>query len=182
VLFRRALLCCFVVCACKSPASNAGSPLTVTLPSPDGTPSSPTPTHASAAVLGPSTSANVDTSAGTIPWLRDLDAGWAEAEKRGRPLLIYVRAAWKPACLEVERTTLLRASVVRAARPYVPVFVDLDDQQTLTRVEARVSAEAVSRLPSFVLIDTKSGRRQVSSVTLDAERSSGELAAFVSEP
>jgi hypothetical protein len=118
--------------------------------------------------------------AGGIAWSHDLEASWSAARDANKPLFVYVRAAWNAASVDVERTTLLSPAVARAARPYVPVYVDITDDDVLARVEARLG-KPVGTLPGFVLVDPRTQRRHaVEGTPLREDQLADALGDFVS--
>ena len=61
-----------------------------------------------------------------IPWRTDLGAAMDEANKTGKPLLLYFTAEWCEPCQEMKHTTWADADVEKALSSYVPVKIDVD--------------------------------------------------------
>ncbi len=100
----------------------------------------------------------------------------AESKAERRPLLVYVRAAWSTACLEIERSVFVRSTFRRATRSFVPLWIDATDEETLAELKARFGVQAV---PALALLDPVSGRRVVLSSRAEIERAEEALLAFV---
>ena len=91
-----------------------------------------------------------------MPWRTSAEEAEAQSRAQRRPLAVYVRAAWSPTCVELERTALASASFERATRSFVPLWIDATDEQVLAEVKGRFGVHAV---PSLVLLDPQAGRR-----------------------
>ncbi|NUP13253.1 MAG: hypothetical protein HOW73_45010 [Polyangiaceae bacterium] len=116
---------------------------------------------------------------GSIVWSHDLEQAWADAERGNKPLLVYVRAAWSTAGLEMERETLTSEVAGRASRPYVAVYVDITDDDVLARTEARLGVP-IAVVPITFLIDVRSDRRSALEGYKDVDAFAEGLSAFVS--
>lgn len=103
-----------------------------------------------------------------------------EARRTKRPLFVYVRAGWSAASIAMERSILEAEIVERASRPYLPVLVDLVDDEILGRTEARLGV-ALDQLPAIELVDLASGRRASTRGAVTAEQLAESLGAFVSK-
>jgi thiol:disulfide interchange protein DsbD len=91
-----------------------------------------------------------------IVWETSEPAARDRARRAGLPLLVWVRADWDAAGLEMERTTWLDPKVREAARPFVALRLDVsaaegDAQRYAERYE-------VSQLPMIVLFDARGQR------------------------
>lgn len=79
----------------------------------------------------------------------------------------------------MERGTWISDVAVRASRPFVPVYVDIADDDVLARTEARL-AEPLVVLPVMVLMDVRDGRRVIVSGAKTADEVADALGDFVS--
>jgi thiol:disulfide interchange protein len=78
-------------------------------------------------------------AAAGIPWVTDLNAGLAAAQKENKPLMIDFMADWCAPCKEMERSTFSNAAVVAKAKSFIPVRVDIEKQR---QVAAKYNALA----------------------------------------
>lgn len=87
---------------------------------------------------------------GPIVWERSEADARDRARRTGRPLLVYARAEWDAATLEMERKTWTDARVLEAARPFVMLRLDLTD----TEGDAERYAEKyeIKAVPTIVVI------------------------------
>lgn len=82
-----------------------------------------------------------------VPWRDDLGAAQAEARRAGKPVFLYLTAAWCGPCQAMRRTTWADADVERALRDYVPVKVDIDRQPGLAQ------QYGVESIPHMTILD-----------------------------
>lgn len=113
-----------------------------------------------------------------IAWRKDADLAASEADRSGKPLMVYLRADWCVACLELERAWQADAALERASRSFVPLWVDATDDRVLAEVSARFGALPV---PSLSLIERKTGRRSVLDSRAALDRALDSVLAFISE-
>jgi thiol:disulfide interchange protein len=134
-----------VVAACAAPARVA----TVLIP-----PGPPAPVLD--IVPSPGGAATAKSAAGPIEWETSEPLARERARRVGLPLLVWVRADWDAAGLEMERTTWLDPKVREAARPYVALRLDVSAAEG----DAQRYAERydVQRLPTILLFDARGQR------------------------
>lgn len=113
-----------------------------------------------------------------VAWRKDADVAAHDADRSGKPLLVYLRADWCVSCLEIERAWQGDAAFERASRSFVPLWLDATDESALSEVAARFGALPV---PSVALIDRKTGRRSVLDTRASLDRAVDSVLAFISE-
>lgn len=113
-----------------------------------------------------------------VAWRKDAEAAAQEADRSGKPLLVYLRAEWCVSCLELERAWRGDASFERASRSFVPLWLDATDDAALAEVTARFGRLPV---PSMALIDRKTGRRSLLDTRASLDRAADSVLAFISE-
>jgi thiol:disulfide interchange protein len=113
-----------------------------------------------------------------VAWRMDADAAARDADGSGKPLLVYLRADWCVACLELERAWQQDEAFERASRSFIPLWLDATDDSVLSEVSARFGALSV---PSVALIDRKTGRRSVLDTRASLDRPADSVLAFISE-
>jgi thiol:disulfide interchange protein DsbD len=99
--------------------------------------------------------------AGTDPvpldgWQPGLDAGTAQAEAQGRPMLVMFTADWCGPCQTLKKD-VIQTPAVRAAidAGFVPVVVDLTDQSSNNPGMAAAQRYGVSGIPMLILTDAQ---------------------------
>jgi thiol:disulfide interchange protein len=173
VLFSACAVWCGVACtAAQSNDLRAGLDVTID-PVPDAGPEAPS----SAPPAGPTRSA-AKAAVAAVAWRKDADAAARDADRSGKPLLVYLRAEWCVSCLELERAWKGDAAFERASRSFVPLWLDATDDSVLSEVTARFGALPV---PSVALIDRKTGRRSVLDSRASLDRAADSVLAFVTE-
>src|SRR5262249_25258374 len=80
---------------------------------------SPSPTLIVTAPSAAPTSGDPSESPGTIRWETSKDAAQARARARGRPLLVFVFAAWSAPALQMDRVTWTDPRVIEQLRSFV---------------------------------------------------------------
>ena len=116
--------------------------------------------------------------AAPVPWRKDPDVAASEADRSGKPLLVYLRAEWCVSCLELERAWQSDPVFERASRSFVPLWLDATDDGALSEVTARFGPLPV---PSVALIDRKTGRRTLLDSRASLDQAAESVLAFVSE-
>jgi len=102
----------------------------------------------------------------------------ADAKRKGRPLLVYVRADWCVSCLELERSWASEPAFERATRSFVPLWVEASDDEALADISVRFGALPV---PSIALIDANTGRRTLLDSRALLDHAADSVLAFLSE-
>lgn len=90
----------------------------------------------------------------SIPWQPSFPLALEMARKEGKPVFLYMSAAWCTICRRVERDSFSDPEVVSSLGSFVPVAVDIDQYPWVGR---RYNVAAV---PAFLVLD---GRGQIRS-------------------
>lgn len=100
------------------------------------------------------------------------------ARKEGRPLIVWARAEWAAAALQMERTTWTDARVAAAVRAFVALRLDLTDAES---ADASITAERyeIVAMPATVIFDTRGQRVSVLHGFADTEALLAALARAV---
>ncbi len=88
-----------------------------------------------------------------IPWRADFAAARLEAQRAGKPLLVYFTADWCAPCHQLKSTTWADERVDAALRAYVPVRIDVD------RNPAIANEYNVRALPAYIVVDAEKTAR-----------------------
>ncbi len=127
------------------------SPPTILLAGP------PLPSFPSAAPAGASAvPVRPPAQASPIAWETSEPAAREKARRSGRPLLVWVRAEWAVAALEMERTTWSDPRVLAAARPFVALRLDVTEAEG--DAERYAERYQVTAMPMTVLLDARGVR------------------------
>jgi thiol:disulfide interchange protein len=101
---------------------------------------------------------NLAPCADKIPWTNDLNQGLAAAKKENKPLMIDFMAAWCAPCKEMEDTTFSNAAIIRKAKSFIPVRIDIDKQpQVAAKYKALARAYGGIGVPNMLFM-TGNGR------------------------
>lgn len=84
-----------------------------------------------------------------IPWQPSLPLALESARQQGRPLFLYVTAAWCNICRRVEQDSFGDPDTVAALDGFVPVMIDIDQYPW---VGERYEVAAV---PAFLVLDSR---------------------------
>lgn len=88
-----------------------------------------------------------ENSAPGIEWLSDFAQANRIAVQSGKPMLLDFTAVWCKACREMDAVFWTRADVIKAAKDFVPVKIDLDANGKLA------DKYGVAFLPNLVMTD-----------------------------
>lgn len=101
--------------------------------------------------------------AGEIPWLTSLDEGLAAAKAQNKPVVVDFFATWCGPCKLMDAEVWPRPEVISAAAGFVPVKVDVDQNQALA------NEYKIEGVPTMVFLDAagKETGRQVGMVEAD---------------
>jgi thiol:disulfide interchange protein len=94
--------------------------------------------------------------AGPIAWMESEPAARDRARRTKLPLIVWVRASWDAATMEMERKVWTDPRVLEAARPFVALRLDVTD--TDGYAERYAEQYEVRGVPTIVLYDAR-GRR-----------------------
>jgi len=84
-----------------------------------------------------------------IAWQASLPLAFEAARQQGKPVFLYVSAAWCSICRRVERDSFGDPEVVSSLGRFVPVMVDIDQYPWVGR---RYDVAAV---PAFLVLDSR---------------------------
>ena len=91
--------------------------------------------------------------AAPIAWVISEDTARDRSRRHNLPLLVYVRADWAAACLEMERRTWLDPRVAAAARPFVALRLDVTEAEG--NAELYAQRYGVSGVPEILVVDPR---------------------------
>jgi thiol:disulfide interchange protein len=136
--------------ACGSAAGagsslSSASPPVITIPAEEHAPSVAR-TESAAASARPASP-----SVAPIAWLTSEHDARDRARQQRLPLLVYVRADWAAACLEMERRVWLDPGVAAAARAFVALRLDVTEAEGDAELYAQ--RYGVSGIPEILIVD-----------------------------
>jgi thiol:disulfide interchange protein len=67
----------------------------------------------------------------SFQWVTDHEAAFAQAQQTGRPVFMDFYASWCPPCKSMDREVFSRDDVARAMDDWVPLKIDVDQQDDL---------------------------------------------------
>lgn len=102
-----------------------------------------------------------------LTWERADAEARAKAQRNGIPMLVYLRAEWAAACAEMEREVWTDARVMRLARHFVLLQIDVSAADL--EEDLYVQRYAARAIPSVVLFDAEGKRAAVISGRAGAE-------------
>ncbi len=94
-----------------------------------------------------------------IEWEYDIDAALAAAKDLHKPVMIDFTAAWCPPCHAMEDSTFSDPEVIRKARGFITVRIDVDEQR-----EVAIAYDGNARkyggvgIPNILFLDADGGR------------------------
>jgi thiol:disulfide interchange protein len=91
-----------------------------------------------------------------IVWETSEPAARERAQRAGMPMIVWARAEWAAAALEMERTAWAAPAVIEAARPFVALRLDLSAAEG--DAERYAERYQIAAMPTTVLFDGR-GRR-----------------------
>ncbi|MEP7121246.1 MAG: thioredoxin family protein [Byssovorax sp.] len=148
ILFLAALSAAGIACgsARGSGASlSSASPPVVSIPTEDQAPAL-APTEGRAAIAR-----SAQPTGAPIAWMSSERDARDRARRQNLSLLIYVRADWAAACLEMERTAWLDPRVGAATRPFVALRLDVTEAEGDAELYAQ--RYGVNGVPEILVID-----------------------------
>jgi thiol:disulfide interchange protein len=91
-----------------------------------------------------------------IAWETSEPDAKAKAKRSGRPMIVYLRAAWAVASIQMENEVWSDARVIRAGRRFVPLMIDV----TAAEGDAELYAVryAIPTVPATVVLDSSGAR------------------------
>jgi thiol:disulfide interchange protein len=72
------------------------------------------------------------TVVGKIRWFTDYQQGLSVARETGQPVMLFFSAQWCPTCKSLINSAFSDNRVVKACRKIVPVYVDVDQNPSLS--------------------------------------------------
>jgi thiol:disulfide interchange protein len=143
-----ALVAAGVACGAAPGAASSGlaaSPPIVTIPADENAP------ILASGVGVASTSLPASPRPAAITWVTSERDARDRARKQNLPLLVYVRADWAAACLEMEHSAWLDPRVIDAARRFVPLQLDVSAAEGDAELYAQ--RYGVSSIPEIIVVD-----------------------------
>jgi thiol:disulfide interchange protein len=117
--------------------------------------------------------------AGPIAWVASEPDAVARSRKAGLPLLVWVRADWDAATLEMERRVWVDPAVAEAARPFVALKLDVTEVEG--DAERLAERYDVAAIPCLVLVDPRGHRTAKLGGFQDAAKVAAALRAAAEE-
>lgn len=102
-----------------------------------------------------------------LAWESEEAEARSRARRKGAPMLVYLRAEWAAACAEMERDVWTDARVIRRARHFVLLKIDVSSADL--EEDLYVQRYGVRVIPSVVLFDVEGRRAGLISGRGDAE-------------
>lgn len=89
-----------------------------------------------------------------IAWERDINKALKAAKKADKLLILDFYADWCPPCQKMEKTTYVDNRVVTYLKNYIPVKIDIDQQQEIAnRYDGNAKANGGSGIPATIILD-----------------------------
>jgi thiol:disulfide interchange protein len=85
----------------------------------------------------------------TATWTKDLDAAKAEAKKTGKLIMVDFNATWCGPCQEYKKEVFPTAEFAAAAKDFVLVEIDIDEQPKLAQ------QYNIEGIPDIRMLDSK---------------------------
>jgi thiol:disulfide interchange protein len=89
-----------------------------------------------------------------VDWRAGHDAALGEARRNGRPALVYFRADWAGACVELERSTFADSRALEAMRRFIAVRLDMTSGDGARRGRELLTRYGERSLPLIIMFDT----------------------------
>ena len=113
------------------------------------------------------------TTADSLPWIHDLDAGREKARRENKRLLVDAWAEWCAACRELDEKTFSRPGVRAALQDYVLVKLDFTRKNGVSDLLKKQLG--IIGMPTVIFFDAQGGESRRFSGFLDADEFLGLL-------
>lgn len=90
---------------------------------------------------------------GAIAWETSDAAARARAKTRGAPLMVFLYADWAAPALRMDRATWTDAAVIRRARSFIALRLDVSEADANAQVDA--DRYDLRTMPSIVFLDAR---------------------------